>query len=184
MSSNFTDTVDVYLPPPTDGHEILRQVLPAGIAFGGVAPALNQVLVRPGIITDQQVRTNEQDAVDPRTNTFPFKLRRQLIGWDLGAIDTGGIFRLAHRRGFVRLVRIVGRVSAGAAWSLSIKSPQWDGSVLTELIASNSTVADNPFLVVNPIPDRKLRPEEYIVFICAAGADMSWIEIHTEPAID
>lgn len=175
---------DPFLPPPTDGHEILRQVLPVGVAFTGVAPALAGAPIAPDIITDEVVRTNDESPVDPRTNTFPFKLKRQLIGWDLNKIDAGGIFRLGHRRGFIRLTRIVGRVSAGAAWSLNIKSPQWDGSVLTELIASDATVSDNPFLVIDPIPARKLRPEEFIVFTCASGADVSWIEIHSEPAID
>jgi hypothetical protein len=175
---------DPYLPPPTDGHEILRQVLPAGVSFTGVAPALAGNLVAPDIITDEFVRTNDESPVDPRSNTIPFKLKRQIIGWDAGKIDAGGIFRLGHRRGFIRLTRIVGRMSAGAAWSLNIKSPQWDGSVFTELIASSATVSDNPFIVLDPIPDRKLRPEEFIVFVCAAGADVSWIEIHSEPAID
>jgi hypothetical protein len=175
---------DPYLPPTHDGYEILRQVLPAGAAFTGVEPRLADELVAPSIITDLKVKTNSSSPIDPRVNTFGFKLTRQLMGWPLNSIDKGGVFRLGHRRTPMRLARVVGRVSPAATWALELKSPQWDGSVITTVLATSAAYADNPFLILRPVPTLIMRPEEYLVFTCAAGADPSWIEVHIDTAID
>lgn len=175
---------DPFLPPPAEGYQILRQVLPVNTAFTGVQPALAGVAVAPLIITDDLVKTNDASPVDPRINTVPFKLKRQVMGWDLGKIDVGGLFRLGNRRSTMRLARVVGRVTAAVTWSLDLKSPQWDGSIITTNIASSTTTADNPFLLINPEPTLQIRPDEYLVFTCTAGADVSWIELHIDAAID
>lgn len=177
-------TADPYLPPPSSGYEILRQVLPAGVPFTGVQPVLAAAKVAPAVIDDVLVRMSDEAPVDPRNNPFDFKIPRQVIGWAQGKIDKGGIFRLAHRRTTMRIARVVGRVSAGQAWELSLKSPQWDGSVIGTVIASSTTTSDLPFMLVNPEPSLQIRPDEYLVFTCGAGADVSWIEVHIDAAID